>query len=259
MSYEEAFEALRDGDFQTAVPLLEKAARETGYTSDIINHAYTLALYRAGDKPRLADVSFRVANSLLENDPASALDYFQRAMLAGLDAKRVRRIGEIFEEWAAPAAGIRLEGRIDRVAHVTGCLLSGHAPTQYVKMLVASLNRQGIQSTIFTTEWAASWFFNPAGVPQSEPMVLDADIEVASVEGDFVERAAKIAEAIRASGIKIAFYHGSLTEQISARVAAMRPAPVQINVNHGSEMDADLFDGFVQRTCSFRFLESSIA
>src|SRR5207237_5721210 len=103
MSYQEAFESLRSGDFHAAVPLLEKAARETGYNSDIINHAYTLALHHAGDKPRLADAAFRVANSLLEHDPASAMDYFQRAMLAGLDAQRVRRIGQTFEGSVAPA------------------------------------------------------------------------------------------------------------------------------------------------------------
>jgi len=97
VSYEDAFEALKNGDFPTAVPLLEKAARETNYTSDIVNHAYTLALHHTGDKPCLADVAFRVANSLLEHDPASAMDYFQRALVAGLEAQRIRRIGEIFE------------------------------------------------------------------------------------------------------------------------------------------------------------------
>jgi hypothetical protein len=243
VSYEEAFEALKNGDFHTAVPLLEKAARDTGYTSDIINHAYTIALYRTGDKPRLAEVAFRVGNSFLEHDPGTAMDYFQRAMFAGLESKKVRRVGEVFENWAVPRMKARIAGPVDRVAHVVGCLLSGHAPTQYVKMLASSLNRQGIRSTIFTTEWAASWFFNPAVVPQSEPMELEAETRIASVDGDFLQRAEKVADAIRAAGIKIAFYHGSLTEQITARVAAMRPAPVQINVNHGSEMDADLFDG----------------
>ena len=79
MNYEDAFEALKNGDFKGAVPLLEKAARETGYTSDVINHAYTLALHHADDKPRLSEVSFRVASSLVQDDPASAMDYFQRA------------------------------------------------------------------------------------------------------------------------------------------------------------------------------------
>jgi predicted O-linked N-acetylglucosamine transferase (SPINDLY family) len=74
-------------------------------------------------------------------------------------------------------------------------------------------------------------------------MDLDADVKIASVEGDFVERAERIAGAIRASGVQMAFFHGSLTEQITARVAAMRPAPFQVNVNHGSEMDVDVFDG----------------
>ncbi len=245
MSYEDAFEALKNGDFVTAVPLLEKAARETGYTSDIINHAYTLALYRASEKSRLAEVSFRVGNLLVESDPASAMDYFQRALFAGLESKKVRRIGEIFEQWAAPRAAARVEGPIQRVAHVVGCLLSGHAPTQYVKMLAASMSRQKIHSTIFTTEWAASWFFNPSGVPQSESVDIEADTQVASVEGDFEQRAGRVAEAIRASGIQVAFYHGSLTEQITARVASMRPAPIQVNVNHGSEMDAGLFDGHI--------------
>jgi len=112
-------------------------------------------------------------------------------------------------------------------------------------MLIPSLRKQGIESTIFTTEWAASWFFNPNGVPQSQPIEIDAEVKIASVEGDFVERAARIAESLRASGIEVVFFHASLAEQITARVAAMRPVPVQVNVNHGSEMNADLFDGHI--------------
>jgi predicted O-linked N-acetylglucosamine transferase (SPINDLY family) len=76
-------------------------------------------------------------------------------------------------------------------------------------------------------------------------MDLDADVCVSSVEGDFLQRATRVADAIRRSGIEVVFVHGSLSELITARVAAMRPAPVLINVNHGSEMDADLFDGFI--------------
>jgi hypothetical protein len=241
--YEQAFEALKNGDFQTAVPLLEEAARETGYTSEVINHAYTLALYRVGDKARLAEVSFRVGNALVPQDPASAMDYFQRAMVGGLEQDRVRRIGEIFEHWAAPGVDTTLDGPVTRVGHVVGCLLPGHAPTQYVRMLVSSLKKQGIESTIFTTEWAASWFFNPAGDPQSESVDLEADVKIATVDGDFLQRAERIADAIRSSGIQVVFFHGSLNEQITGRVAAMRPARVQINVNHGTEMDADVFNG----------------
>ena len=246
MSYEDAFEALKNGDFPAAVPLLEKAARETGYTSDIINHAYTIALYRTGDKARLAEAAFRVASLLLEHDPASAMDYFQRALFAGLDSQRIQQISQIFESWRVPATGHPPLGHnVNRVAHVVGCLLSGHAPSQYVRMLASSLRLQGIESTVFTTEWAASWFFNPTGVPQSQEVEIDADVKIASVAGDFIERADRIAQDIRSSGINVAFFHGSLAEQITARVAALHPAPVQINVNHGSEMDADLFDGHV--------------
>jgi len=245
VSYHEAFEALKNGDFKTAATLLEPAARENEYTSDIINHAYTLALYHTGDKPRLAEVSFRVGHALLQDDPASAMDYFQRALYAGLDSKRERRIGEIFERWAAPRSQNRVERPVDRVAHVIGCLAPGHAPSQYVKLLAASLKHQGVQSAIFTTESSASWFSNPANVPQSEAMEIEATVDIASVEGDFVERAERVAQAIRSSGIKAAFYHGSLSEQITARVAALRPAPIQVNVNHGSEMDANLFDGHI--------------
>ena len=82
-------------------------------------------------------------------------------------------------------------------------------------------------------------------MPQSQPIEIDAEVKIASVEGDFVERAARIAESLRASGIEVAFFHSSLAEQITARVAAMRPVPVQVNVNHGSEMNADVFDGHI--------------
>ena len=247
MTYESAFEALKDGDYRTAVPLLEKAAAETAYTSDIINHAYTLALYHAGEKSRLAGVAFRVANSLVEHDPASAMDYFQRALIAGLHADGVRHIGRIFETWATtvPASDRQVSGPTDRIAHVVGSLVPGASATEYIKMLVSSFKSQGIESTVFTTEWAVSWFFNPAGVAQSQHAGIDARVRIASVEGDFVERANRIAQAIRESDIKVALFHSDLTEQITARVAAMRPAPIQINVNHGTEMDADLFDGYI--------------
>ena len=245
MSYEPAFEALKNGDFRTAVTLLDKAALETGYTSDVINHALTLALYRAGEKSRLADIAFRVANSLVEHDPSSAMDYFQRALIAGLDAERVRRIGRIFESWALSAARVERApiGSTDRVAHVVGCLMPGASSTEYIKMLVSSLNLQGIESAIFTTEWSASWFFNPVALAQSQNSEIDAAVNIASVEGDFTERAERIAQSIRDWGTRIAFFHADLTEQITARVAAMRPAPIQVNVNHGAEMEADLFDG----------------
>ena len=97
MNYEDALTLFKDGDFQRAVPLLEHVARETGYSSDVINHTYTLALYKIGDNQRLAEVAFRVGTSLVERDPASAMDYFQRAMFAGVEAQRVRQIGEFFE------------------------------------------------------------------------------------------------------------------------------------------------------------------
>jgi hypothetical protein len=243
VSYEDAFEALKNGDFPTAVPLLERAARETSYTSDIINNAYTIALHRIGDRSRLADVAFQVANLLSDHDPASAMDYFQRSLSAGLDPQRIRQIGQIFESWRVPGAAKVSAGGTTRVAHIIGCLVPGEAPTQYIKMLASSLKVQGIRSTVFTTESVASWFFNPAGVPRSQDVGIDADVRIASVEGDFVERAGRIAQDIRGTGINVAFFHGSLADQINARVATLRPASVQINVNHDSEMDADLFDG----------------
>jgi hypothetical protein len=243
--YEDALAALNEGDFVTASSLLEKAAVETGYTSDLINNAYTLALHYVGNKPRLADVAIRVGKSLAQHEPASAMDYFQRAILAGLDAERVREIGQLFETWDVrrTTSASTPNRPTKHVAHVVGYLSSEHPPAQYLKMLVPSLRKQGIESTIFTTEWAASWFFNPAGAPLSQNFNIDAEVKIASVEGNFVERSGRIAEALQASGLDVAFFHASLAEQITARVAAMRPVPLQVNVNHGSEMDADLFEG----------------
>jgi len=250
MRYQEALESLENGDFQKAAELLEKAAIETGYTSEVVNHAYTLALYRIGDKSRLAEIAFRIGRSLLDSNPALAMDYFQRAIFAGLESDHIRKIGEIFEAWSSgqnPAQEAREKNvtPVTRVAHVVGCLLPGHAPTQYLKMLCASMAQEGVESLVFTTEWAASWFFNPEGVAQSQDVGISAPTFIASVEGDFEERADRIVDAIRTAGVQAAFYHASLAEQITARVASRRPAPIQVNVNHGSEMDADLFDGYI--------------
>jgi len=98
---------------------------------------------------------------------------------------------------------------------------------------------------VFTTEWAANWFFNPPGSRQSEPVEIEAETIIAGIDGNFDERAQRIADAIRSARIDVAFYHNSLTEQITTRVAALRPARIQINVNHAEEVEADLFDGFI--------------
>ena len=248
MSYEKAFEALKEGDFKAASTLLEKAAEETGYTSDIINHAYTLALYRAGQKDRLAEAAFRIGESLVDTDPGSAMDYFQRAFLAGpgglfaFDAEKLRRVGAVFEAWAAPKAAQTVSLPVKRVAHVVGCLSASHPPAAYVRMLAASLKQQGIEPIVFTTEWASSWFVNPVGAP--ELASLDAGVEtvIASVEGDFNERAERIAASMRAYGVDVAFYHAGLNEQITTRVAALRPAPIQVHVGKPGETVAALFD-----------------
>src|SRR5262249_10084410 len=148
VNYEEALTAYKNGDFQRAVRLLEQVARETDYTSEAINHTYTLALYQIGDTRTLAEVAFRVASSLVHRDPAAGMDYFQRAMYAGLDAKRIGQIREYFEAWATQSKTLAapVVGAVTRVAHVVGCLSPTHGPARYLKMLVASLKRQGIDS-----------------------------------------------------------------------------------------------------------------
>ena len=251
MNHEETLQALKDGDFRMAIPLLEKVIRETGYSSDSVNHAYTLALYRAGEQHRLADAAFEIGDFLVETNPALAMDYFQRAFLGGLDAACVRHIGEIFERWAVPKPQRSDSGPIrpvKKVAHVVGCLLEDHWPSRHLGMLVNSLRQQGVDSHVFTTEWAAAWFFNPPGATQSRPPAVLSDAVVASVEGNFDERAERIASAIRASGASTVFYHANLGEQITARVAALRPAAIQVNVAHSAEMDPALFDGYIHLT-----------
>src|SRR4030095_2451267 len=102
-----------------------------------------------------------------------------------------------------------------------------------------------IESTIFTTETTASWFINPAPVARSQPVRIEAEVKIATTEGDFEERARRIAEAIRESGIHVAFFYSNLAEQITSRVASMRPAPVQIHVNLDSDMRSDLFNAHI--------------
>jgi glycosyltransferase involved in cell wall biosynthesis len=248
VSYEEAFDAVNNGDFHTAVPLLQKAALETGFASDVINNAYTLSLYKAGDKPRLAEVAFQIASSLAPMDPASAMDYFQRALIAGLNRNCVRQIGEFFETSALPVAEVHLDLPVRRVAHVISCLIPGQVPTEYLKILLASLRLQGIESSVFTTESNASWFCNPARVPQSQSIDLAGDVKIGALGGDFVERADRVCEVLRSSKIQAAFFHGDLSDQIMARIACMRPVPVQINVNYGTEMDVNVFAGRIHLT-----------
>jgi len=250
VSYEKAFEALAEGDFKTASLLLEQAARETGYGSDLINNACTLALYRAGEKARLADAAFLVGESLADSDPGSAMDYFQRAFLGGLDATRSRRVGEIFEKWASPKPERSRKSPIKKVAHVVGSASKTHPPASYVALLARSLRDQGVESVAFTTEWSASWFVNPAGEHTSKDSVADTETIVASTEGDFAERADRIAAAIRARNVDAAFFHSGLNEQITARVAALRPAPIQVNISRNEPLHANCFDGYLHLSSS---------
>src|SRR5437867_2830188 len=137
--YEEGVKALNGGDYRRAVELLERAAAGAGFVSDIVNHAYTLALFRANEKDRLADIAFRVGSQLVDVDPASAIDYFQRAVQAGLDPVRLRQIGEIHERWAgAPPAG-KIQGEVNRLGHVVTSLISGFSQTTSIRMLARSL------------------------------------------------------------------------------------------------------------------------
>jgi hypothetical protein len=251
VSHEEAFQALRDGDFRIAIPLLEHALRETGYSSETINQAYTQALYRAGENARLANVAFEIGDSFVETDPATAMDYFQRALVGGLDASCVRHISDIFEQWAEKRPKRKAGGRaprITKVAHVVGYLSDEYRPARQLRLLVKSLRAAGIESQVFTTEWAASWFCSPSGVIQSKTPQMVDDAVVGAVNGSFLERAERIASAIRSAGAPVAFYHANLTEQITARVAAFRPAAIQINVAHDDEMEPELFDGYIHLT-----------
>jgi hypothetical protein len=241
VSYEKAFEALKEGDFKAASVLLEKAAEETGYDSDLINHAYTLALYRAGDKSRLAEVAFRVGKSLVDSDPGSAMDYFQRAFLGGLDAAKKRSVVEAFEKWAVPKAPP--VKAIKKVALVVGSLAATHLPAAYVRMLARSFRQHGVEAIVFSTECSASWFVNPVGAPEAQNLDMGVETVIASADGDFAERAERIAAAIRAYAVDAAFYHAGLDEQITCRVAAWRPAPVQIHVGPAGEFDAAFLDG----------------
>jgi glycosyltransferase involved in cell wall biosynthesis len=246
---QEALDALRSGDFESAAELLGQLVQENRYTSPVLNHAYTLALHKAGRQAELAAASFEIGNQSRDTDPAAAMDYFQRAIFNGLSTDKILRIGKWHElRAAAPASNSWSESRpirTERVAHVVGCVLSGHAPSLYVQLLSKALRARGVESCIFTTEWAANWFFNPPGARQSEPIEIEAETVFATIDGNFEERAESVAAAIRHAKIDIAFYHNSLTEQITTRVAALRPVPVQINVNHAEEVEADLFTGFV--------------
>jgi hypothetical protein len=127
---------------------------------------------------------------------------------------------------------------------VIGSLQPDHEPARHLALLIESLRQQGVESQVFTTEWASSWFMNTNGI-HTQPSGMVPKATFASTEGNFIERAERVAAAIRASGVEAVFYHADLNEQITARVAAFRPTGLQVNVAYGIGMDADLFDGFI--------------
>jgi hypothetical protein len=250
VNYERAFAALHDGEYSVAAELLDQAAHETGFASDPINHAYTLALWRAGLRERLAQAALRIGESLHNTDPGSAMDYFQRAFLGGLDRAGARRVEAVLAGWAASRPPrTRPRGEVRRVAFVVGSFASGEATTAQVTALVHSFARSGITSQVFTTEGSAAWFFNPSGAPRTtdsaDPRV---PVVVASTQGDFAERASRIAASVRAAGPDAVLYHAGLEQQLTARVAAHRPAAVQVNVFEDAPIGAELFEGYISLT-----------
>src|SRR5689334_19054078 len=96
---------------------------------------------------------------------------------------------------------------------------------------------------MFTTESAAAWFSNPNTAAMS--ISSAPGVHVASTEGDFLQRAGRVAEKIRQESLPLVFFHCDFSDQIAARVAAFRVAPVQVNVAHHTPMMAGLFDGYV--------------
>ncbi len=244
MSQQEALEALRAGNFEKAAGLLGSLVEKNRFGSDVLNHAYTVALHQI-NSPALRDVSFKIGDTLSARNPGLAADYFQRSILTGVDLEKVQEISDWHGSMARPGVHkARGDIRTDRVAHVIGCFLPGHAPSLYIQLLAKSLRQSGVESHVFTTEWTAAWFLNPPGIVQSKPPPVEAGVTVAEIEGDFFERAARIGKAIRASDIDIVLYHCGASEQITVRVAALHPASIQINVNHAEEVSADLFEGF---------------
>ncbi|HEX5000377.1 MAG TPA: hypothetical protein VFY29_19295, partial [Terriglobia bacterium] len=141
MNYSEAFEAVQHGDYSSAAPLLAQAATETHYTSDAINQALILALHRTGESARAVEVALSVGVDRAEDSPGMALDYFQRALIAGLDSVRAREIGVIQERWAeqerwADAAPERAHGgAVRRVANVVGELAVSSPAARYTRTL----------------------------------------------------------------------------------------------------------------------------
>jgi len=220
----------------------------------MVNHAYTLALYRTGERVRLADVAFDIASGFLDIDPASAMDYFQRAIQAGLDSVRLRRIGEIYEEWAGDRAAGKIRGNVVRVGHVVRSLPSAQPLTVYIRMLARSLKARGISSVVFTTEADIAWFMNPDSTSRTAATAVepDARVVIGGTGGDFMERAARVAESIREAELQVVFYHSGFSDQIAARIAAIHPSAVQISVTHEDEIAADLFDGVIYPSQSWR-------
>ncbi len=244
MKQEDALLALRQGNFETAAHLLETVVRDNRYSSDVLNHAYTIALHSSGQTGELADAAFRIGQLYESTNPGLALDYYQRAIYSGLDPDRVRAVCAFQTRLSCPPDTRPSSGiRIGHIAHVIGCFLPGHAPSLYVQLMAQAMADHGIRSSVFTTEWASDWFFNPPG-RQSQPIEVEAETVVGPEEGNFLARAKSVAAAIRDRDIDIAFYHCGPTEQITVRVATLRPTPIQINVNHATEVDADIFDGF---------------
>jgi hypothetical protein len=152
MSHEEALAALRTGDFEKAASLLGPLVEQNRFGSDALNHAYTVALHKI-NSPRLPDVSFQIAQERGASNPGTAADYYQRAILTGLGQDRVQMIldwqGSLAERGLQKS---RNEIRSDRIGHVIGCFLPGHAPSLYIQLLAKSLKGLGVESHVFTTE-----------------------------------------------------------------------------------------------------------
>ena len=156
MKQEDALRTFRQGDHETAAQLLETVVRDNRYSSDVLNNAYTIALYSTGQTEELADAAFRIGQVYEQTNPGLALDDYQRTIYSGLDPTRTHSVCEFQTRLTLPL-DTRSSGKIrtNHIAHVIGCFQPGHAPSLYIQLMSKALAEHGIRSHVFTTEWAS--------------------------------------------------------------------------------------------------------
>ncbi len=263
--------AIREDKLEEAYNYMLRLCQSTGFKHNALNNnlfnvlsllkryeeAYTYAkriCENAIDQENISQVLYNYQTLMFFKKKLSdkSYDTFQNKVKKYLyeKAQHIKKIHNLF-----PQNGNRPDKKIN-IGHLIGLISPGHAPTKMILNELRNINHNQFGMHIFTTEWAANWFFS-AHIPDDlqshyedlNNMIktdLKTKLFINEIKDDFLTRSIQICKSIIENKIDILVVNATDSEAITLMVALIKPVPVMLNAVHGGAMFINNFDGIIQ-------------